>query len=72
MLNSAVVLEVRRWRRGVGKSFSSNSVPLGAGTGKTFTTGPSGKVTPQETPKQTTPSPSSSGSSSGSPVLRVI
>ncbi len=46
---------------GIGKSFSSNSVPLGAGTGKTFTTGPSGKVTPQETPKQTTP-PSSSGS----------
>ena len=49
---------------GVGKSFSSNSVPLGAGTGKTFTTGPSGKVTPQETPKQSTPPPSSSGSSS--------
>ena len=56
---------------GGAKSFSSNSVPLGTGQGKTFTTSPSGKISPpqettQSASKQTTPS-SSSGSSSNNP-----
>ena len=47
---------------GGGKSFSSHSVPLGTGQGKTFTTSPSGKISPppqettQSASKQTTPS----------------
>ena len=49
---------------GGAKSFSSNSIPLGTGQGKMFTTSPSGKIIPQETPqqgaKQTIPSSSSS------------
>jgi hypothetical protein len=55
---------------GAAKSFSSNSVPLGTGQGKTFTTSPSGKISPppQETThsasKQATPSSSSSSGSS--------
>jgi hypothetical protein len=56
-----------------GKSFSSNSIPMGTGQGKMFTTSPSGKINPQETtqqgPKQTASSSptSSSGSSSNNP-----
>jgi hypothetical protein len=56
---------------GGGKSFSSNSIPMGTGQGKMFTTSPSGKINPQETaqqgPKQTaSSSPSSSSGSSSS------
>ena len=57
---------------GGGKSFSSQSVPLGTGQGKTFTTSPSGKISPppQETTgsasKQSTPS-SSGNSGSNNP-----
>src|SRR4051794_4359207 len=56
---------------GGGKSFSSNSIPMGTGQGKMFTTPPSGKINPQETaqqgPKQTaSSSPSSSSGSSSS------
>src|SRR4051812_24653644 len=50
-----------------GKTFSSNSIPLGTGPGKMFTTSPSGKISPQETTpqgsKQTGYSSSSSASS---------
>ncbi len=58
---------------GGGKSFSSQSVPLGTGQGKTFTTSPSGKISPppQETTgpasKQSTPSSSSGSSGSNNP-----
>ena len=57
---------------GGGKSFSSNSIPMGTGQGKMFTTSPSGKINPQETaqqgPKQTaSSSPSSSSGSSNNP-----
>src|SRR4051812_26146533 len=58
---------------GGGKSFSSNSIPMGTGQGKIFNTSPSGKIIPQETtqqgPKQTASSSpsSSSGSSSNNP-----
>lgn len=41
---------------GGAKSFSSNSIPLGTGQGKMFTSSPSGKISPQESaqgPKQT-------------------
>lgn len=41
---------------GGAKSFSSNSMPLGTGQGKMFTSSPSGKISPQEStqgPKQT-------------------
>src|SRR3954454_22254523 len=51
---------------GGGKSFSSNSIPMGTGQGKMFTTSPSGKITPQETtqqgPKQTASSSPTSSS----------
>jgi hypothetical protein len=58
---------------GGGKSFSSHSVPLGTGQGKTFTTSPSGKISPppqettQSASKQSTPSSSSSSSGSNNP-----
>jgi len=47
---------------GMGKLFSSHSVPMGTGQGKTFTSSPSGKInSPQEAPAS-----SSSGSAESS------
>jgi len=65
-----VVLEAVVLAEAEAKALVQIQSPVGTGQDKTFTTSPSGKITPQETtqaPKQTTPSSSSSSSSSNNP-----
>ena len=71
-----VVLEVEVLEADWRKSFSSNSIPMGTGQGKMFTTSPSGKINPQETiqqgPKQTASSSPTAAAAAAAIILKII